>query len=55
MHFADDLVFVEESKEEVKEDLKRWRSIIERNDMKISRNKTIWSVDSMVPCRKTTL
>ena len=38
--FADDLVLVSETIEEVEEELERWRAVIENKGLRISRSKT---------------
>ena len=40
MPFADDLVICEESRLEVKQQLDRWREVLEGNELGISRKKT---------------
>ena len=46
MLFADDLVLVSETAEEVEEELERWRAIIENKGLRISRSKTEYLVPS---------
>ena len=46
MLFADDLVLVSETAEEVEEELERWRAIIENKGLIISRSKTEYLVPS---------
>ena len=40
MLFADDVVLVSETAEEVEEELEKWRAIIENKGLRISRSKT---------------
>ena len=44
MQFADDLVLVSETMEEVKEELEIWRVVIENKGLRISRSKTEYLV-----------
>ena len=46
MLFADALVLVSETIEEVEEELKRWRAVIENKGLRISRSKTEYLVPS---------
>ena len=46
MLFADDLVLMSETVEEVKEALERWRAVIENKGLRISRSKTEYLVPS---------
>ena len=46
MLFADDLVLVSETAEEVEEELERWRAVIENKGLTISRSKTEYLVPS---------
>ena len=46
MLFADDLVLVSETIEEVEEELERWRAVIENKGLRISRSKTEYLVPS---------
>ena len=46
MLFADDLVLVSETVEEVEEELERWRAVIENKGLRISRSKTEYLVPS---------
>ena len=46
MLFADDLVLVSETVEEVEEELERWRAVIENKGLIISRSKTEYLVPS---------
>ena len=48
MLFADDLVVVSETVEEVEEELERWRAVIENKGLRISRSKTGY----LVPCHQ---
>ena len=48
MIFADDLVLVSETVEEVEEELERWRAVIENKELRISRSKT----EYLVPCHQ---
>ncbi|KAK3510341.1 hypothetical protein QTP70_004927 [Hemibagrus guttatus] len=41
MMFADDIVFCSESREQVEENLERWRFVLERRGMKVSHSKRI--------------
>ncbi|KAK3550940.1 hypothetical protein QTP70_010121 [Hemibagrus guttatus] len=49
MMFADDIVICSESREQVEENLERWRFALERRGMKVSRNYTLWIIDIMLP------
>ena len=40
MPFADDLVLVSETAEEVEEELERWRAVVNNKGLRISRSKT---------------
>ena len=40
MMFVDDIVLVRESREEIKQDLERWRNSLERRGMKMNRTET---------------
>ena len=42
--FADDLVLVSETVEEVEEELERWRAVIENKGLRIIRSKTEYLV-----------
>ncbi|MCJ8747587.1 hypothetical protein PDJAM_G00155240 [Pangasius djambal] len=42
MMFADDIVICSESREQVEENLVRWRFALERRGMKVSRSKTVY-------------
>ena len=44
--FADDLVLVSETVEEVEEELERWRGVIENKWLRISLSKTEYMVPS---------
>lgn len=44
MMFADDIVICSESKEQVEENLERWRFALERRGMRVSRSKTEYMV-----------
>ncbi|KAK3533182.1 hypothetical protein QTP70_013011 [Hemibagrus guttatus] len=46
MMFADDIVICSESREQVEENLERWRFVLERRGMKVSRSSGGWSPDS---------
>ena len=46
MLFADDLVLVSETAEDVEEELEKWRAIIENKGLRISRSKTEYLVPS---------
>ena len=46
MLFADDLVLVSETVEEVEEELERWRAVIENKGLRISRSKTEYLIPS---------
>ena len=46
MLFADDLVLVSETVQEVEEELERWRAVIENKGLRISRSKTKYLVPS---------
>ena len=40
MMSADDIILARERREEIKQDLERWRNSLERRGMKVSRTKT---------------
>ena len=46
MLFADELVFVSETVEDVEEELERWKAVIEKQGLRISRSKTEYLVPS---------
>ena len=46
MLITDDLVLVSETEEEVEEVRERWRAVIEKNGLRISRSKTEYMVPS---------
>ena len=46
MLFADDLMLVSETLDEVEEELERWRAVIENKGLIISRSKTVYLVPS---------